>query len=53
MPDTAPRPSDLTAVQVAVEYLTDAAFVQQWVASGCLASRNTVYHKASCWPGSG
>ena len=34
VPDTAPRPSDLTTVQVAVEYLTDAAFVQQWVASG-------------------
>jgi protein-tyrosine phosphatase len=33
VPDTAPRPSDLTTVQVAVEDLTDAAFVQQWVVS--------------------
>jgi protein tyrosine/serine phosphatase len=32
-PDTAPRPSDLTTVQVEVEDLTDATFVQQWVAS--------------------
>ena len=33
VPDTAPRPSDLTTVQVAVEDVTDATFVQQWVVS--------------------
>jgi protein-tyrosine phosphatase len=33
VPDTAPRPSDLTTVQVVVEDVTDAAFVQQWVIS--------------------
>jgi protein-tyrosine phosphatase len=33
VPDTAPRPSDLTTIQVAVEDLADAAFVQQWVVS--------------------
>jgi protein-tyrosine phosphatase len=31
--DIAPRPSDLTTVQVEVEDITDTAFVQQWVAS--------------------
>jgi protein-tyrosine phosphatase len=31
--DAALRPADLTTVQVAVEDITDAAFVQQWVAS--------------------
>jgi hypothetical protein len=33
VPDTAPRPSDLTTVQVAVEDLADAEFVQRWVVS--------------------
>jgi protein-tyrosine phosphatase len=32
-PDTAPRPSDLTTVQAAVEDLSEAEFVQQWVDS--------------------
>jgi protein-tyrosine phosphatase len=32
-PDAAPRPSDLTTIQVAIEDLSDAAFVQQWVDS--------------------
>jgi protein-tyrosine phosphatase len=30
-PDTAPRPADLTTLQVAVEDLSDAVFVQRWV----------------------
>jgi protein-tyrosine phosphatase len=30
-PDTAPRPPDLTTVQVPIEDLTDAEFVQRWV----------------------
>ncbi len=31
VPDSAPRPSDLTSVHVAIEDLTDTEFVQQWV----------------------
>jgi protein-tyrosine phosphatase len=31
VPDTAPRPSDLTTVCVAIEDVTDTEFVQQWV----------------------
>jgi len=33
-PDTAPRPADITTLQLAVEDINDAEFVQQWVSSG-------------------
>jgi protein tyrosine/serine phosphatase len=50
VPDTAPRPPDLTTVQVAVEDLTDAAFVQQWVVSALWCTPLYYRDALTRWP---
>ena len=50
VPDTAPRPSDLTTVCVAIEDATDTEFVQQWCMNG-LWSTPLYYRDAlKRWP---
>jgi protein-tyrosine phosphatase len=49
-PDAAPRPPDLTTVQIAIEDLGDAEFVQRWVVSN-LWCTPLYYHDAlRRWP---
>jgi len=50
VPDTAPRPSDLTTVCVAIEDATDTEFVQQWVVNDLWST--PLYYRAALmrWP---
>jgi protein tyrosine/serine phosphatase len=48
--DTAPRPADITTVEVAIEDFTDTEFIKQWVDTG-LWSTPLYYHDAlKRWP---
>jgi hypothetical protein len=50
LPDSGPRPPDITTVKVEIEDITDQAFVQQWVDSGLWCTPLYYRDALRCWP---
>ncbi len=49
-PDAAPRPADLTTLQVAIEDLSNTRFAQQWASSDLWCTPLYYRDALECWP---